>query len=80
MSLLSGVEEVRQPTLNRAHKSPVVVEDGGVVTVSVLPGGVEAVSLLTGVEEERRQPRSPRIHKSPLVLGGVSVDEGGWLD
>jgi hypothetical protein len=66
---------------SKAHRSLVVVEDGGVVAVSVLAGGdwVEAGSVLTGVEEEG-QPMPSRAHKSPVELGdGVSVVEGGWL-
>ena len=78
-SLLAGIEEGGHPMPSEAHKSPLVVEAGGVVAVSVLAGGswVETVSLLTGVEEEG-QPMPRRAHESPVVLSdGVSVVEGG---
>ena len=77
--LLTGVEEGGHPMPSEAHKSPLVVEAGGVVAVPVLAGGswVETVSLLTGVEEEG-QPMPRRAHESPVVLSdGVSVVEGG---
>ena len=70
-SLLTGVEEGGQLRPKRAHKSPVVLVEGGWL---VWEGGG---SLLTGVEDEEH-PMPSRAQVSITVLGGgVLVVEGG---
>jgi hypothetical protein len=69
--LLMGVEEGGQLRPKRAHKSPVVLVEGGWL---VWEGGG---SLLTGVEDEEHPMPSTAQGSRIVLVGSVSVLEGG---